>query len=226
VVLFLLGGLQGGVGWWMVASGLSERVDVSQYRLAAHLGVAFLLLGAIWWTALDVRAGAVPPWRASRAAWIALGLFGLICLQIVLGAFVAGLDGGRSYTGWPLLDGKLVPDAYGALGPFWRNAFENPVAAQINHRFAGYAVAAAALAAPFAIGRAAEPLTRRLAWGAGALALAQAALGIVTLVRAAPLDLSAAHQLGAVLLFLTALTLVRAAGVVSGSGRSPPSPTR
>jgi cytochrome c oxidase assembly protein subunit 15 len=219
LVLLALGGLQGAVGWWMVASGLTERLDVSQYRLATHLGLAFALLGAVWWTALDVRAASPvssspASWRPSRDALIAGGLFALVCVQIVLGAFVAGLDGGRSYIDWPLFDGRLAPEAYGALEPAWRNAFDNPVAAQVNHRFAGYLVALAAIAAPFLV-RGQEAALRRLAWTAAGIALAQAALGVVTLVNAAPVALSAAHQLGAVALFLASLTLTRAAGLSS-----------
>jgi cytochrome c oxidase assembly protein subunit 15 len=203
----------------MVASGLESRVEVSQYRLATHLGVALLLLGALWWTALDVQQGTTPGAsiagrRNGRSVWIAGGLFGLVCLQLILGAFVAGLRGGRLYTGWPLINGKLVPDAYGSITPFWRNWFENPLAAQIDHRFVGYLVALIACAAPFLIGRVGSLGVRRVAWAVAGVALAQAALGITTLVNAAPVGLSAAHQLGGVALFLTALTLLRASLVV------------
>jgi cytochrome c oxidase assembly protein subunit 15 len=217
LVVLALGGLQGAVGWWMVASGLDARVDVSQYRLATHLGLAFLLLAAVWWSALDARAGGPAPWRPTRPAGVGLALFALVSLQIVLGAFVAGLDGGRIATGWPLVDGRLVPESYGALEPAWRNAFDNPVAAQINHRFVGYLVFAAALAAPFALGRDAPENATTLAWAGLGLAGAQAALGVATLVNAAPIGLSAVHQLGAVALFLAALTLARAGGLTNRS---------
>jgi cytochrome c oxidase assembly protein subunit 15 len=217
VVVFALGGLQGAIGWWMVASGLSDRVDVSQHRLATHLGVAFLLLGATWWTALDARAGGPAPWRTTRAAGLGLALLGLVSVQIILGALVAGLDGGRIATGWPLVDGRLIPESYGALEPFWRNPLDNPVAAQINHRFAGYLTLLAALVAPFVLGEGARPATRIWAWAAAGVAAAHAALGIVTLVNASPIGLSAVHQLGAVALFLTALTLARAGGLTTRS---------
>lgn len=214
-ILFVLGGLQGAVGWWMVASGLTERVDVSQHRLAAHLGLAFLLLGAVWWTALDAKAGRAEPWRSSRAAWVGVALLALIALQIILGAFVAGLDAGRTYTSWPLIDGKLIPDAYGALEPAWRNPFDNPVAAQVNHRMVGYLVAIAALAAPFLFGRETVGEVRTAAWIVAGVAAVQAMLGVTALVHAAPLELSAVHQLGAAVLFLAAVTLARGAGVAS-----------
>jgi cytochrome c oxidase assembly protein subunit 15 len=214
-VVLALGGLQGAVGWWMVASGLSERVDVSQHRLAAHLGLAFLLLGATWWTALDARAGGPAPWRPGRAAFVALALLVVVSIQIILGAFVAGLDGGRIAIGWPLVDGRLIPETYGALEPAWRNPFDNPVAAQINHRFVGYLAVLAAVVAPFALGPGASPAARNLAWAVASLAGAQAGLGVATLINASPIGLSALHQLGAVALFLAALKLVRACGVTS-----------
>ena len=211
-VLFVLGGLQGAVGWWMVASGLTERVDVSQYRLATHLSLAFVLLGAVWWTALDVRSGAPERWRGSVAAWIALGVFALCAVQIVLGAFVAGLDGGRTYIDWPLIDGAVFPEAYGALDPAWRNAFDNPVGAQVNHRLMGYLVFVVGLALPWCLRGRLSPAAMRLAWAVAGVAVAQAVLGVVTLVHAAPLGLAAVHQLGAAALFLVSLTLLRAAG--------------
>jgi len=210
-LLFLLGGLQGAVGWWMVASGLSERVDVSQYRLAAHLGVAFVLLGALWWTALDVRASdrRRRRWRAVSATYGAFALLALVAVQIVLGAFVAGLDAGRVYTDWPLMGGRLVPETYGALSPFWLNAFENPAAVQFHHRLVGYAVALAALYTAIKFGASTNIALARQGFVVAGAALLQAALGIFTLMRAAPIDLSIAHQLGSVALFLAVISLVR-----------------
>lgn len=208
-LLFVLGGLQGAVGWWMVASGLSERVDVSQYRLAAHLSVALLLLGALWWTAFDVRAATGPSRRLSAPAWWSHGFLALVCVQIVLGAFVAGLDAGRIYTDWPMYGGRWLPETYGAMRPFWTNAFENPAAAQVHHRMAGYLVALAGFALSAAFGRGPRTERRRIARGTGGLALFQTTLGAVTLAHAAPITLSALHQLGAVALFLAAISLVR-----------------
>jgi cytochrome c oxidase assembly protein subunit 15 len=224
LVLLALGGLQGAVGWWMVASGLEARVDVSQHRLAVHLSLAFVLLGAIWWTALDVRAGGPSPWRATCAAAVAIGIFALVCAQIVLGAYVAGLDGGRIAVGWPLVDGRLIPDTYGALSPWLVNALDNPVAAQIHHRFVGYAVVAAAFAGAALLRRSATSGVRGLAWLVAVVAAGQGALGVVTLVHAAPIVLSALHQLGAVALFLAALALMRRAGAVTSRSSRPASP--
>lgn len=210
-LLFLLGGVQGGLGWWMVASGLSERVDVSQYRLAAHLGVAFVLLGALWWTALDVRGSdrRRRRWRAESATYGAFALLALVAVQIVLGAFVAGLDAGRVYTDWPLMGGRLVPETYGALSPFWVNAFENPAAVQLHHRLVGYALTFAALFTAIKFSASTNIALARQGFVVAGAALLQAALGIFTLMSAAPIDLSIAHQLGAVALFLAVISLVR-----------------
>ena len=197
--LFILGGLQGVLGWYMVMSGLVHRVDVSQYRLAAHLGLAVALYGALFWVALDIwRAGgaARPRWGA---AW---ALVGLIYAQIILGAFVAGLDAGLAYNSWPLMDGAMVPGQLFVQSPWWLNFFENPKTVQFAHRGVAYLVVAAVLAHGWRMrGRAG-------AASAGLLAVAvvvQAALGIWTLLAAVPIVLGAAHQAGALMLFTAAL---------------------
>src|SRR4051812_48317770 len=124
--IFALGGLQGAIGWYMVRSGLADRIDVSQYRLALHLGLAILIFGGLIWVALSLderesRASAAWPPRARGAAAIAL----LVFAQIILGAFVAGLKAGASYNTWPLMDGRFVPDGLGAMQPWYLNLFEN-----------------------------------------------------------------------------------------------------
>lgn len=218
VGLLVFGGLQGAIGWWMVASGLTERVDVSHYRLAVHLGMAFLLLAALVWTLLDVvddrpqRRG----WGGDAIAIAATALAAGVFLQIILGAFVAGLDAGRIYTDWPLMDGAIIPADYGALEPWWRDALENRASVQLHHRFGGYLVALGAVSFAAAAWRAG--IASRVSIALGAVTLAQAALGVATLMHAAPLSLSAAHQAMAVALFILAVAAARQSRVAARYG--------
>jgi cytochrome c oxidase assembly protein subunit 15 len=203
--LLVLGGLQGAIGWWMVASGLSDRLDVSQYRLATHLGMAFVILGASIWLGLEARFGPAPV-RVGRLTGWAAGLWGLILLQIILGAFVAGLDAGRIYNTWPLMHGQLIPDGYLAGLPFHQAIFESHAAVQMHHRWVGYLVTIAALGFAAMIWR--EPRVAMKPFMAilPALVLAQVGLGVAALLAVAPLGLSLAHQAGAILLFVAAGT--------------------
>lgn len=139
----ILIGIQGVIGWWMVHSGLQEgMVNVSQYRLATHLGMAFIILGALYWLFKSTRnrfsekpVGAV---MTKRSAILA----GLVYLQIIAGAFVAGTKSGLSYNTWPLMDGDFVPAGYFIQNPIWRNIFENTAAIQFNHRMLAYIILA------------------------------------------------------------------------------------
>ncbi|HSR80136.1 MAG TPA: COX15/CtaA family protein [Hyphomicrobiaceae bacterium] len=205
--IFALGGLQGLVGWYMVSSGLAERTEVSQYRLALHLGLAVLIFGALVWVALSVEAGgqrsaAARPSQLGKAAAIVMGVF----LQIVLGAFVAGLKAGASYNTWPLIDGRLIPEGLGAMEPWYLNLFENALTVQFTHRLVAYGLVIIALWHAWSVRReACHPLIRlSAAWLAGA-ALAQASVGIATLLARVPLTLALVHQAGAVALFGLAL---------------------
>ena len=205
--LFLLGGLQGAVGWWMVASGLIDRVDVSQYRLATHLIIAFLILGAMVWTLLDLlptpRATTPPPRGLVR---FSTALIALVLLLLFSGGLVAGLDAGFVYNEWPLMGGVFVPEAYGEIAPWWLNAFENVAAVQFNHRLLAYAVAAAILCLWIAVWRAGVSGRARLpADLLLALVLVQLLLGIATVVSAVPLGLGVAHQAGAIAVFCLSL---------------------
>ena len=210
--LFALGGLQGLVGWYMVSSGLAERTEVSQYRLALHLGLAILIFGALVWVALSVEGrqersqNARPP-HLGPAAAIAV----LVFLQIVLGAFVAGLRAGASYNTWPLIDGRLVPEGLGAMEPWYLNLFENALTVQFTHRLVAYGLVLIALWHAWSVRRSAcHPLIQlSAAWLAGA-ALAQASLGIATLLARVPLTLALVHQAGAVALFGLALWHLKA----------------
>lgn len=200
--LFLLGGLQGALGWWMVSSGLTERIDVSQYRLAAHLALAIALFGAILWIALDL-VGARGKTRG-RLAPFALALAGGVFLQIVLGAVVAGLRAGRTFNSWPLMDGKFIPDGYFAGAPGLGDLFETAAAAQFNHRIGAYLLAAAAVWFYAAARRTVlEPRARFLL----AAILLQTALGVVTVLAATPIALGLAHQTGALIVFAASLYL-------------------
>lgn len=193
--IFALGALQGAVGWYMVSSGLVDRISVSQYRLALHLGLAILILGALIWAALSLDAPSVRagrPW--SGAAIAAAGIVLLVFLQVLLGALVAGLKAGSAYNTWPLMDGRLLPGGLGAVEPWYLNLFENALTVQFNHRVAAYVLAIAVLSHAMRVRSFSAALL------AGAV-LAQAVLGIWTLLAQVPLALGLAHQAGAAAVF-------------------------
>jgi cytochrome c oxidase assembly protein subunit 15 len=194
-LIFGLGTLQGLVGWWMVASGLADRTEVSQYRLATHLVLACVIFGATLWTAqgLVLRARIEAPLRIRATA---PGLLVLVLVQLYLGALLAGLRGGLIYNTWPLLEGSLVPSATEllSLSPAWRNVFENILTVQFLHRMIAYIVWLVAVCHVLDV---AAGSARPLLYSAVALAAAvtlQAVLGIVTLLNRAPLPLALAHQ--------------------------------
>jgi cytochrome c oxidase assembly protein subunit 15 len=212
--IFGLGAALGAVGWWMVSSGLSDRVSVSQYRLAFHLTLACGIFAAMLWTAQDLapRAGlATPPPLRVRAG--ALALLVLTLVQIYLGALVAGLRAGLIFNTWPLIDGNFVPDAARLFfdTPLWRNFFENTLTVQFDHRMVAYALWLVAVLHAADVARTlrgGRPLTGALTL-AGVITL-QAALGIVTLLHAAPLALALMHQ-GMAMVVLT-IAVVHAQG--------------
>jgi cytochrome c oxidase assembly protein subunit 15 len=201
--IFALGALQGAVGWYMVRSGLADRIDVSQYRLALHLGLAILILGALIWVALSLdprREGPALGWQrqAITAGLIVLLLF----VQILLGALVAGLKAGTAYNTWPLMDGRLVPGGLGAMQPWYLNLFENAMTVQFNHRVVAYALILAVLWHAWSIMRGTDGARSKASAAVLAVAvLAQAAVGIWTLLAQVPLALGLAHQAGAAALF-------------------------
>lgn len=191
--IFLLGGLQGLVGWWMVRSGLVDRPDVSQYRLALHLGLAFAILGLLagaGWRALW-------PAQAARDVW-AWAVLALVYLQVLSGALVAGLDAGQHYNTFPSMDGLWLPPELWVREPLWLNAFENPTTVQFDHRLGAYLVALAVLALAWC------QRGRGAALMLAALAL-QFGLGVATLLLQVPVVLGVAHQAGAILLFMAVL---------------------
>ncbi|MGA9796077.1 MAG: COX15/CtaA family protein [Rhizomicrobium sp.] len=206
VVLFVLGGLQGFVGWWMVESGLEVRTSVSQYRLAIHLGVALILLLAILWTAFEYLQPKRPGTKPAPFAKFAGVLVALIYVQMLLGAIVAGLHAGLVYNTWPSMDGHFGPENPWFVQPWYRNFFDNPGLAQFDHRMGAYVVALSVVAV-FWLGFRAK--LEGLARFSGILLLVivclQIVLGIETLLNQAPIALSAIHQATAVALLATAL---------------------
>lgn len=202
-----LGGLQGAIGWWMVSSGLVEGMTrVASYRLAVHLGLAFVILGLIIWYALLLGRSEAELLRARRAGEpklfsMSTGLMHLAFVQILIGALVAGIDAGRSYTGWPTMGGEWIPAEIWIPAMGWRNFFENAALVQFIHRMTGYLLAIFAVVVWMRARRSPHPVTRG-AFSAMIVAMAvQVGLGIMNVLHASPLPLALAHQAGAIVLF-------------------------
>ena len=195
-LIFGLGALQGAVGWWMVASGLTQRTEVSQYRLATHLVLALVIFAAIVWT-LRRMAGRPRSIVSARLRITSVALLGLTFVQLYLGALVAGLRAGRVYNTWPEIDGALIPSAARLFfeEPWWRNLFDNPLTVQFEHRMAAYALLVLAIlhAVDAVRSRAGTSVATGAVWLAAAMIL-QAVLGILTLLHQVPIDLALAHQ--------------------------------
>jgi len=202
--LFALGGLQGAIGWWMVSSGLAERTDVSQYRLALHMTLACVILAGLVVLAVRLRGvsdAVLPRLRVSAAV-----LLLLVLVQIFIGALVAKTGAGLTFNTWPLMDGSFIPpfDQLFAMVPYWKNLFENVMTIQFIHRMMAYLLFAAAFlhaidtqrSGPFPAGLRGAVLF--------ALVAAQAMLGIVTLLWGSPLWVSLVHQAGAVAVLIAA----------------------
>mgnify|MGYP001995909870 FL=1 len=206
-----LGGLQGAIGWWMVASGLSgEMLDVASYRLATHLGIAFVILGFLTWfilllgytesdLLLQRRA------REKRLFSISTGLLHIAFLQILLGALVAGIDAGRSYTDWPLMAGGFFPPEPFSITPIWRNFFEDYGLVQFMHRIAGYVLFVFGIVVWWKSRSSGNDKVHFAFNAVMAIMIFQVILGVVTLLYAAPWNLAILHQLGAVLLWVLIL---------------------
>ncbi|MGA9091511.1 MAG: COX15/CtaA family protein [Bradyrhizobium sp.] len=195
-LIFGLGALQGAVGWWMVASGLSQRVEVSQYRLATHLVLALLIFAGIVWTVRRLPDRARPA-ASSRLRITSVALLVLTFVQLYLGALVAGLRAGKIYNTWPDIDGGLIPSAARLFfeAPWWRNLFDNTLTVQFEHRMVAYALfVTAVLHALDAVGSRAERSTVNGALWLAAVVTLQATLGILTLLHQVPMDLALAHQ--------------------------------
>jgi cytochrome c oxidase assembly protein subunit 15 len=206
--LLALGGSQGLLGWYMVQSGLVELPAVSHYRLAAHLGLALIIFASLLWVAFGLlRPGQGQEDRHFRrtAGWI----LGLVGVQSLMGALVAGLDAGRAYNSWPLMDGALVPDRMFELSPWWINFFENVAAVQFDHRMMAYILLGLATYLWVLARRRPEPASLTTATGVLlVLLLVQAGLGIATLLAMVPVGLGTLHQAGGVLVLATSVFLV------------------
>jgi len=205
--LGVLGGLQGAIGWWMVASGLEDgMVRVASYRLAVHLGLAFAILGLIAWYVMTLSRSETDLLQSRRQRSATMMRWGSVLLavgflEVLLGAFVAGIDAGRSFTDWPLMAGEIFPSGAFEFTPAWRNFTENPALVQFNHRLLGYVLVALGLAA-WSRSRASARLDIRRAFDAVVvMLLLQTALGVLTVVYGAPWQVAIVHQLGAVVLF-------------------------
>ncbi|MEJ2275023.1 MAG: COX15/CtaA family protein [Woeseiaceae bacterium] len=211
LLMFVLGGLQGLLGWYMVKSGLVDNPRVSQYRLTAHLVAAFAIYAYMFWVAMSLLF----PRNASseKHAWYGrtLALFVLIVVTVISGGFVAGLRAGKIYNTFPMMGEHWIPPGLMALEPFWRNLFENMVTVQFDHRL--LALTTFVLIAVYWFRARAVTLPARARPAVNALlhtAVLQVVLGITTVLMAVPVLLGAAHQAVAMLLFTVALYLVHA----------------
>ena len=210
--IFGLGALQGAVGWWMVASGLADRVEVSQYRLATHLVLACVIYAALIWTAqrLNERRPLPTPFAeedraGARLRFTAMGLLVLLLAQMYLGALVAGLRAGYIYNTWPLIDGALVPRGLFFDSPLWRNFFENALTVQFDHRMLAYAIFILALWHALDVARTVKSGPARPgAFVLAASVVLQVALGVATLLLQVPLAVALAHQALAMLVLTAA----------------------
>ncbi len=213
--IFVLGGLQGAMGWYMVQSGLVDDPRVSQFRLTAHLGLALAIFAALLWAGLSIAyprraALASPPQRAVRR--FARAIAALVFVMALTGGFVAGLRAGLAYNTFPLMNGAIVPPEIFVLEPWWKNFFYNMATVQFDHRLIAWALALLVPALWWRL-RTTDGLPARARTGASlllALVAVQISLGIATLLHAVPLPLAAAHQAGAVLVFAAALNVAHA----------------
>ena len=201
-----LGGLQGAIGWWMVSSGLTgEMLDVASYRLATHLGLAFVILGLIAWYVFMLGRTDAELMQARRSGSPTLTkltswLIPVAYLQIIVGALVAGIDAGRTYTDWPLMAGDVFPTLAFEYSPVWRNFFESEALVQFNHRTLGYILFLLGMFIWWRSRSAANRAVKQAFDWVAVMMFGQLVLGIGTVLYAAPWHLAIIHQLGAVVL--------------------------
>lgn len=209
--LGVLGGIQGAIGWWMVSSGLTgTMLDVASYRLAIHLGLAFVILGLIAWYVLllgrtDAELLQARRGREGRLFSVSTGLMHFAMLQILLGALVAGIDAGRNYSDWPLMAGAFLPPDIFALEPLWRNFFEDDGLVQFMHRMAGYLLFLFGIIVWLRARKSPNGATRFAFNAVFAMMALQMVLGIVTVIYSAPWQIAIVHQFGAVVLWVLIL---------------------
>ena len=211
LLLGALGGLQGAIGWWMVSSGLEDgMLDVASYRLATHLGLAFIIFGFITWFILQLSRSEAALLQARRLTDAPLSRLGtwlvvLAFVQILLGALVAGIDAGRGFPDWPLMAGGFLPPQPFDLVPLWRNFFEDPGLVQFMHRMTGYVVFGFGIFVWARARKNGNARTRFAFTAMLAVMTVQVVLGIVTVIYSAPVEIAIVHQLGAVVLWVVIL---------------------
>jgi heme a synthase len=201
VVLFIIGGAQGALGWYMVQSGLADRVDVSQYRLAAHLALASLLFAATIWIVLGVGRKRSMNWSGNALLSILLLL--LMLLQIAAGGFVAGLDAGHASDEWPKMHGLWIPAGLDTLKPVWMNAFENALAVQFNHRMLAYLLLVISVIHAWSSFRFSSMVFAYAVF-------AQVCLGVLTVIMRVPMGFALVHQATAMLVLALAVANLHA----------------
>jgi cytochrome c oxidase assembly protein subunit 15 len=207
VGFFILGGLQGAMGWYMVKSGLVNDIRVSQYRLTAHLGLAFLVFGLMLWTALDLlhvrsKLPATPAALRRFAAFV----LAVVSVMILSGGFVAGIRAGLAYNTFPLMNGHLIPPDLFVLDPWWSNFFSNITTVQFDHRMIAYLLMGLVPALWWQV-RKTAPQARGIANAMLAMLVLQVGLGIATLLQQVPVTLGSLHQAGAMVLFAKLILL-------------------
>ena len=207
LTLGALGGFQGAVGWWMVSSGLSNNMlDVASYRLATHLGIAFIILGFILWYTLILglsEADLLVRLRTRDQSTYSksTGLMHLIFLQILLGALVAGIDAGRNYVDWPLMAGGFLPPDLFALEPVWRNFFEDDGLVQFIHRMSGYILFLFGIYVWFRSRKSGNSQIRNAISLVMLIIFLQMTIGVITVMYSAPWHIAIFHQFGAIVLW-------------------------
>jgi cytochrome c oxidase assembly protein subunit 15 len=207
--LFFLGGLQGAVGWYMVASGLVDDPRVSQFRLTAHLSIAVLIFAALFWMALSLaRPGpdGTPQRRAALPKQLAYGIIGLVAMMVLTGGFVAGIRAGLAYNTFPLMNGHVIPPEILMLEPWWANLFNNMATVQFNHRLFAWALMFTVPALAWLVWRrVADPVPRLAATLLLGWLAIQVSLGVATVLLRVPVPVGAAHQGGAIVFLALAL---------------------
>ncbi len=223
LAIFALGGLQGFVGWWMVSSGLTGRVEVAQERLAVHLLLASITFAALVWLASSQKRLLSRETTSGALRPLATAVVVLVLVQIGFGALVAGLRAGQAYNTWPLMDGHLLPpaDVLGAMTPLWRNLVDNVAEVQFQHRMTAYLLLAVVVAQAVWTMRVAAGLSAsRRAVALVGLVLAQATIGIVTLVLVVPIWAGLLHQAFAMVVLAMAILHRQHLSVGSAVGAS------
>lgn len=211
--IFFLVCVQGAIGWWMVASGLTERTDVSHIRLAVHLLTAFFIFAFSLWIALDLRSPGAAP---RRVPTLAIWAFAILALQLLFGAYVAGLNAGHAFNSWPLMGDELYPAEAPWLEPVLRNLVDNPITVQFIHRWLAFGVLAMAILLAIKAKRAGG---RRESMALHIVVGVQILLGIATLLSGVQLHLAVAHQ-GTATLVIAAFVAAAHRLAVAGAGAS------